>query len=63
LIGDAKKTVDISKFLYESGILISAIRPPTVPAGTSRLRITIMSTHSRNEMERLLAVLSDVKNL
>ncbi len=63
LIGDAKRTVDISNFLYERGILISAIRPPTVPAGTSRLRITVMSTHSRNDMERLLAVLSDVKNL
>ena len=63
LIGDAKNTVDISKFLYERGILISAIRPPTVPAGTSRLRITVMSTHTRNDMERLLDVLSDVRNL
>jgi 8-amino-7-oxononanoate synthase len=63
LIGDAKRTVDISNFLYERGILISAIRPPTVPAGTSRLRITVMSTHSRNDLERLLAVLSDVKNV
>jgi 8-amino-7-oxononanoate synthase len=63
LIGDAERTVDISNFLYERGILISAIRPPTVPAGTSRLRITVMSTHSRNDMEKLLAVLSDIKNL
>ena len=60
MIGDAKKAVDMSKLLYKKGILIPAIRPPTVPARSSRLRMTVMSTHTRKDLERLLEVLSDV---
>lgn len=63
LIGDAKKAVEMSKFLYKNCILIPAIRPPTVPAGSSRLRLTVMSTHTREDMERLIDVLSDVQDL
>ena len=63
LIGDAKKAVDVSKFLYKKGILIPAIRPPTVPAKSSRLRMTVMSTHTREDMERLLDILRNVQNL
>ena len=63
LIGDAKKAVDVSKLLYKKGILIPAIRPPTVPARSSRLRMTVMSTHTRKDLERLLEVLSDVQDL
>ena len=47
LIGDADKAVGISKVLFEKGILIPAIRPPTVPANSSRLRMTLMSTHTQ----------------
>jgi len=60
LIGDAKKAVDVSKLLYKKGILIPAIRPPTVPARSSRLRMTVMSIHTRKDLERLLEVLSDI---
>ena len=60
LIGDAKKAVDMSKLLYKKGILIPAIRPPTVPTRSSRLRMTVMSTHTRKDLERLLEVLSDI---
>jgi len=60
LIGDATKAVDVSKLLYKKGILIPAIRPPTVPARSSRLRMTVMSTHTRKDLERLLEVLSDI---
>jgi glycine C-acetyltransferase/8-amino-7-oxononanoate synthase len=63
LIGDAKKAVDVSKFLYKKGILIPAIRPPTVPARSSRLRMTVMSTHTKEDLKKLLEVLSDVQNL
>jgi len=63
LIGDAKKAVAVSKFLYKKGILIPAIRPPTVPAKSSRLRMTVMSTHTKKDLERLLEVLSDVQDL
>jgi 8-amino-7-oxononanoate synthase len=61
LIGDAKKAVDVSAFLYKKGILIPAIRPPTVPAKSSRLRMTVMSTHTREDLEKLLDVLSDIQ--
>ena len=63
LIGDAKKAVDVSKFLYKKGILIPAIRPPTVPAKSSRLRMTVMSTHTKKDLEKLLDVLSGVQDL
>ncbi|MEK6766567.1 MAG: 8-amino-7-oxononanoate synthase [Planctomycetota bacterium] len=63
LIGDAKKAVEVSKFLYKNSILIPAIRPPTVPAKSSRLRLTVMSTHTREDMERLLDALREVKLL
>ena len=63
LIGDAKKAVAVSKFLYKKGILIPAIRPPTVPAKSSRLRMTVMSTHTKKDLEKLLDVLSGVQDL
>jgi glycine C-acetyltransferase/8-amino-7-oxononanoate synthase len=57
MIGGAKKAVDVSSFLFESGVLIPAIRPPTVPDKSSRLRITVMSTHTRADLDKLLDVL------
>ena len=63
LIGDSQKAVDISNFLYKKGLLIPAIRPPTVPANSSRLRLTVMSTHTKEDLERLLEVLSEVQDL
>ena len=63
LIGDTQKTVDISKLLYERGILIPAIRPPTVPANSSRLRMTVMSSHTQADLESLFNALREVMNL
>ncbi len=63
LIGDADKAVGISKVLYEKGILIPAIRPPTVPVNSSRLRMTVMSTHTREDLDRLLGTLDGVKHM
>ncbi|MCR4289331.1 MAG: 8-amino-7-oxononanoate synthase [Candidatus Scalindua sp.] len=60
LIGGAQKAVEISKLLYERGILIPAIRPPTVPANSSRLRMTVMSSHTQGDLERLIGALSEV---
>jgi 8-amino-7-oxononanoate synthase len=63
LIGDSQKAVDMSNFLYNKGLLIPAIRPPTVPANSSRLRMTVMSTHTKDDLERLLEALSEVQGL
>jgi len=49
--------------LYERGILIPAIRPPTVPANSSRLRMTVMSSHTQADLESLFNALREVMNL
>jgi len=57
LVGAAGKAVALSRRLREQGYLIGAIRPPTVPAGTSRLRITLSAAHSEEQVDRLLDAL------
>jgi len=57
LLGDEKSALAMSAALEARGLLISAIRPPTVPNGTSRLRITFTATHSDDDLDRLLAAL------
>ena len=59
LVGDAGRAVALSERLRERGLLVSAIRPPTVPRGTSRLRITLSAAHSEAQVDRLLAELAD----
>jgi glycine C-acetyltransferase len=54
LIGDNDKAVRISNRLLDEGIFIQAIRPPTVPKGTSRLRASIMATHTRQDLAQAL---------
>jgi 7-keto-8-aminopelargonate synthetase-like enzyme len=63
LIGDAQKAVDVSKLLYKRGVLIPAIRPPTVPANSSRLRMTVMSTHTKEDLDSLFEILSEIPAL
>jgi 8-amino-7-oxononanoate synthase len=58
LVGDASRAVALSTRLRERGFLVGAIRPPTVPAGTSRLRITLSAAHSVEQVERLLEQLA-----
>ncbi len=57
IIGSAEDAVNVSKKLYENGILIPAIRPPTVPPGTSRLRISLMATHTEDDIDKLIHTL------
>ncbi|PKN89317.1 MAG: 8-amino-7-oxononanoate synthase [Deltaproteobacteria bacterium HGW-Deltaproteobacteria-1] len=60
VLGRPDVAVDFSKRLMENRIFVSAIRPPTVPAGTSRLRINIMATHTKGELTRGLEAIGDV---
>lgn len=60
VIGSEAKTLAIAEQLAARGILIIAIRPPTVPVGSSRLRITFSAQHSIAQVEQLLGVLGDV---
>ena len=57
LVGAAGRALQLSQSLRERGILISAIRPPTVAEGSSRLRITFSAAHSEAQVEQLLAAL------
>jgi 8-amino-7-oxononanoate synthase len=57
LVGDAGSALRWSRALQEQGILVSAIRPPTVPAGSARLRITFSAAHTQAHVERLLEAL------
>lgn len=62
VIGDEAKTLAIAEQLAKRGILIVAIRPPTVPVGGSRLRITFSAQHTFAQVDQLLGVLGDVMN-
>lgn len=57
ILGKAKKSLELSQLLEEEGIFVSAIRPPTVPLGTARLRITFSSAHTEQQVDRLLLAL------
>ena len=57
LIGDAVKAVEFSESLLEEGIYVPAIRPPTVPRGSSRLRISLMATHRHGDLRYVLRAL------
>jgi len=50
IVGDADRAVKFSSELWERGIFIPALRPPTVKQGTSRLRISLMATHSWDDL-------------
>jgi 8-amino-7-oxononanoate synthase len=50
IVGDAGEAVRASERALEKGIFAQAIRPPTVPAGGSRLRLTVMASHTRSEL-------------
>lgn len=54
LVGDSGRAMRLSARLRERGLLVGAIRPPTVPAGTARLRITLTSAHDEAQVDRLL---------
>ena len=60
IVGAAAEALRLSEALREQGILISAIRPPTVADGKSRLRITFSAAHTEQQVERLLAGLETV---
>jgi len=57
IIGDTKTTLEISEQLLSQGLLITAIRPPTVPEGTARLRITLSAAHSYAHIDKLISTL------
>lgn len=57
LIGDNHRALALSEKLLQEGILVTAIRPPTVPPGSARLRITLSAAHEVKDVDRLLKCL------
>ncbi len=59
IVGDPELAVQLSELALERGVFAQAIRPPTVPEGTSRLRLATMATHRSSELVRAAKVLGD----
>ena len=60
IVGSEEKALRLSRALWDRGLYIPAIRPPTVPSNQCRLRISLMATHSREHLERLLTALREL---
>lgn len=53
IVGDARRAVQLSEAMLNRGLLVSAVRPPAVPRGTSRLRLTVSAAHTAADIEHL----------
>lgn len=60
VLGDEAAALAASAALLDAGLLVPAIRPPTVPPGTSRLRVALSAAHSTGQVERLAKALADL---
>ena len=60
LVGSAEKALKISQALLAEGILVTAIRPPTVPDGSARLRLTFSASHTEKHLQCLMLALDRV---
>lgn len=61
IVGAARSALRLSRRLEEGGLLVPAIRPPSVPEGTARLRISLTAGHTREDVERLITGLSECR--
>jgi len=61
LIGDTHKAVALSQYLENQGLLVTAIRPPTVPNNTARLRVTLSANHCFDDIDELVGALAKAK--
>lgn len=59
-VGEARRTMELSSKLLEKGVFIQGIRPPTVPDGTSRLRVSVTAAHSREDLASALSAIREV---
>jgi 8-amino-7-oxononanoate synthase len=60
LLGDVERALCASQALLAQGIMVSAIRPPTVPQGSARLRVTLSANHTETQVAQLLSALEAV---
>jgi 7-keto-8-aminopelargonate synthetase-like enzyme len=60
IIGDTEKTVSFSRILCEKGLLAVPVRPPTVPQGTARLRLSVCLTHSEDDLIKAADIIVEI---
>ena len=60
VVGDAPLAMRMGEMLLEEGVSVQGIRPPTVPQGSSRLRVTLMATHTQSELASALKAMEKV---
>jgi 8-amino-7-oxononanoate synthase len=58
VIGDNSRVLELGKNLMREGIHVGAIRSPTVPAGSARLRVTLSAAHEKSDIDQLIDILS-----
>ncbi len=63
ITGETETAVNMSNALFEQGILITAIRPQTVPEGSARLRITLSAAHTREHIDKLVNAISAMQKM
>ena len=63
LIADTRRTLKLKKYLKKEGFAVSAIRPPTVPKGTDRLRVSVSAAHSEEQLADLARALKKARKL
>jgi len=59
LAGSSERALHLARLLRSRGILVPAIRPPTVPQGQARLRVTLCAAHTKAQLEQLLSALDE----
>ena len=60
IIGDDARALGVAQALLERGIYAPAIRPPTVPKGSSRIRLTVTAEHTREHLDQVLHAFQDI---
>jgi 8-amino-7-oxononanoate synthase len=63
VVGGNHEALALSEYLQSCGVLVPAIRPPTVPVGTSRLRISLSAAHSIEDIQKLIKVLHQAETI
>ncbi|MFH1923219.1 MAG: aminotransferase class I/II-fold pyridoxal phosphate-dependent enzyme, partial [Planctomycetota bacterium] len=62
IVGEPERAVALGAALRERGFFVPAIRPPTVPSGTARLRINLSSAHSQDLVDRLAEAMEELRD-
>ncbi|EYU14381.1 8-amino-7-oxononanoate synthase [Photorhabdus aegyptia] len=62
IVSDNELSISLSRYLQQKGIWVTAIRPPTVPPGSARLRITLTASHTLQDIDMLMEVLHEFRS-